>query len=102
MAQAGYFDNAGWWPALQMFVGAISSLINSISQTILVVGLVREHASAPTFFLLCLVQPLVTFFDQDIHGYIDGRRGESTGMLLLKFSLVNSLARGGGIFQPTM
>ena len=84
----GRFGNTGWWFAFEGLIGVASGLINSISQTIMVVGLVRKNASAPTFYLLCLVQPLVAFFDHDTHGTIGGR-GES--MWLSNFFMFSSL-----------
>ncbi|KLO19101.1 hypothetical protein SCHPADRAFT_90244 [Schizopora paradoxa] len=53
------------WTAFQGILQVISGALRSFSQVTLAFALVRQHASAPTFFVLCLVQPLITLAGQD-------------------------------------
>ena len=54
-------DRCEWWSAFSGILGVIMSILSSLSQIALAFTLVRQNASNPTFFLLCLVNPLMRF-----------------------------------------
>ncbi|KLO19102.1 P-loop containing nucleoside triphosphate hydrolase protein [Schizopora paradoxa] len=65
MADSYFDDSDEIWTAFEGIFRVLFGVLRSFSQITLAFALIRQHASAPTFFALSLIQPLATLAGQD-------------------------------------
>lgn len=58
------YDNEVW-SAFEAIIRMATALLKSFSQIALAFALIRQHASAPMFFVLCVLQPILGIVGYD-------------------------------------
>ncbi len=55
------YDNEAW-TSFESIIRMAAALLKAFSQIALAFTLIRQHASAPMFFVPCVLQPLIGLF----------------------------------------
>ncbi|KLO12495.1 P-loop containing nucleoside triphosphate hydrolase protein [Schizopora paradoxa] len=65
MGNASFQYDNEVWSSFEAIIRMATALLKSFSQIALAFALIRQHASAPVFFALCVLQPLLGIFGYD-------------------------------------